>query len=59
MTLKLISCIIEADYNGGSKMTEIRSMDMGNMKPFIAEKLCKNMPARNLERWHIGVDLKA
>jgi hypothetical protein len=53
----MFASIIEADGNG-SKMTELRTIDMEQTASFIVDKVSKMMPVKGLEGWHKGVDKK-
>ena len=54
---KVFASIIEAD-GAGSKMTELRTVDMGNTMAIVVDKASKAMPIKGLEGWHKGVDKK-
>ena len=56
-TAKMFASIIEADGEG-SKMTELRNIDMGNTYLMVCDKASKMMPVKGLEGWHKGIDKK-
>ena len=55
-TAKLFSLIVEANPDGGAKMTEVRHIDMaGNLPQMVIGKASAQMPVKNLSAWNKGL----